>query len=158
MHSTVSRELTIEGQNLPRQKASLAYGFCAAENSQCPKDSGRNLDLPPSWLKNLDRRPVPRTELSLVICKEYGYVWSGNRAWGRVHAVSHFLCLAQQMFTHQTFVFPSSCKLPFLPLKSQAPTSISSFVFSCRWNLKDPCIHVIKLLFNFLLLTSFLSI
>lgn len=152
MHSTVSRELTIEGQNLPPQKASLAYGFCAAENSQCPKDSGRNLDLPPSWLKNLDRRPVPRTELSLVICKEYGYVWSGNRAWGRVHAVSHFLCLAQQMFTHQTFVFPSSCKLPFLPLKSQAPTSISSFVFSCRWNLKDPCIHVIKLLFNFLLL------
>ena len=158
MYSTVSRELTIEGQNLPPQKASLAYGFCPAENSQCPKDSGRNFDLPPSWLKNLDRRPVPRTELSLVICKEYGYVWSGNRAWGRVHAVSHFLCLAQQMFTHQTFVFPSSCKLPFLPLKSQAPTTISSFVFSCRWNLKDPCIHVIKLLFNFLLLTWFLSI
>lgn len=145
MHSTVSQEPTIEGQNLPTQKASLACGFCPAENSQCPKDSGRNFDLPPSWLKNLDRRPVSRTELS-VICKEYGYVWSGNRTGGRVHAVSHCVCLAQQTFTHQTFVLPSSCELPFLPLKSQAPTSVSSFVFSCRWNLRDPCIHVIKLL------------
>lgn len=60
MHSTVSRELTIEGQNLPPQKASLAYGFCAAVKTVNAKDSGRNLDLPlAEKLKNLDRGLFP---------------------------------------------------------------------------------------------------
>ena len=51
--------------------------------------------------------------------------------------VSHCLCLAQQIFVYQTFVFPSPCVLPYSPLKSQntiLPTF--SFVFHWTWFLR----------------------
>ena len=40
----------------------LIYGLFQTENNQGPKDSGRNLDLPPNCLRNEDRGPVPRRE------------------------------------------------------------------------------------------------
>ena len=57
----VSKTLyTILGeQNLLPQNVCLAWEIFQAENNQGPKDSGRNLDLPLSCLKSVDRGSAP---------------------------------------------------------------------------------------------------
>ena len=46
------------------KNVSLTYGLFQTENNQGPKDSGRNFGLPPNCLRNEDRGPVPRREIS----------------------------------------------------------------------------------------------
>ena len=50
-------------------------------------------------------------------------------------SVSYYLCLAQQTLVYQIFAFPAPCELPSSPLKSQATTPTSSFVFCQRARL-----------------------
>ena len=46
------------------QNVSLVWQLFQTENYQGSKDSGRDFDLPPNCLENLDRGPVPQIELS----------------------------------------------------------------------------------------------
>lgn len=49
---------------------SLACRLYQPENNSGPKDSGRNFNLLPKCMKNLDRGPITETELSLEIFAE----------------------------------------------------------------------------------------
>ena len=110
------------------------------------QDSGRNFDLPPNCLKNLDRQTVPRTEESPELsAKNMGYVWSGEQGLEvRVHSVSHCLCLAQQTFIKPLpFHLHGNCLPPLWSPKPLPPTPSS--VFSWRWYLRgglQPCRQV----------------
>ena len=164
-------------QNFPLQNVSLAYRLFQVENILGPKDSGRNTDLPPNCM-NLDRGLVPKIELSSEIsANTMGQVWCGKL--GRAYR-SEFACVllslqAQETFIFQTFAFPSPCELPSFPLKSQttAPyilfclqlkmvfkvrTVAISMSYSCIFPGSLSCIHIIKLLFAFLLLICLMSI
>ena len=103
-------------------------------------------------------------------------IWTGcgggNSRQGleiRVHSVSCCLCLPQQ-----TLAFPSPCELSSSTWRSQTTTPnilfclLLKIVFKVRalailgkflsFPGSLPCIHVIKLLLNFLLLTCLMSI
>ena len=51
------------GAKLSPQNVSLACRLFPAESNQGPKDLGRNSALPPNYLKNVEKRPVPGREL-----------------------------------------------------------------------------------------------
>lgn len=84
-----------------------------------------------------------------------------------VHSVSLRVCPAQQTVVHPTSAFPSTCQMHFFPLKSQNPTPNILFCLYLKRAFKMTAwailatdsvflglsyVHVIKLLFVFLLL------
>ena len=105
-----------------------------SRKSQSPKDSRRNIDFLPNYLKECGKWASSQKRATIRdLCKEHGLGcgWETHQDLEiRVHSVSHCLCTAQQTFIDQIFALPSPCELHSSSSKFQALPSISSFVFS----------------------------
>ena len=152
----------------PLQNVSLACRWFWAEKSQSPKDSERTFDFPPNCSKNVDKRAVT--------IDNYGMNWACSRNLAKclLEFLSVPLCMTQQTFIYQTFVFPYPCKLLSSSLKSQTTTHnilfclqpkmickvrVSAILLSYPVFLGLYNVHiVIKFLRDFLLLICFMSI
>lgn len=111
---------------MPPQSISSTCRLFQAENSESPKDSARNFHLSPDRPKNKKKEFRHRAcseNITRDICKEYGLCAVDENSRQSleitVHSVFHCHCMAQQIFTQQTFAFPSSCQLLSSSLKKE---------------------------------------
>ena len=159
--------LYYRGTKLATSKCLFGMQINSSWKQSSPKYSGENFDLPHNCLKNLDRGPVPRIELSPDSCSEYGLDMVG----GTVRDQSP-LCVPLSLYGPANIYFPNVCfsiSISIASLPFEVPNhypQTSSFVFSWIWYSESfsyfgellsfpvslACVHVIKLLFDFLLL------
>lgn len=120
------------------------YYFKLKKN-QDPKDSKK---LQPFFnnLKNLDRGPVSRMDLSPEVSAKN----MSQMQWGestqcleiRVQCASYCFCMTQQTFIYRTFDFPSPCQLPSpQPHKFQPIIPNILFCFQLKTVFKDAFGH-----------------
>ena len=157
----------VGGQNWPPPKRLFGMHIILSWKQSRPRRWRKNFDLLPSCLKNADEGPGTGKELSAWVM----IVWTrcvdreepSKVALLKFLSGSRCLCRAQQTPVYSTCALPSPTPLPYSPLRSQTFSLVFSWRRYLRWNFhlfgkclslpgSLPCIHVITLLFDFLLL------